>query len=365
MHCVALLPLILPLTGCWDMVEINTRAFVIGLGVDESEAEGQQDFTFVYTVVTEEDVYTTVTVSAPSLPQAINAFNKNIGADANFEHLLCVALGADTAKSDFYPLLGCLFSWPAVRRQSLVIASDGRAEELLAQKMTGGSTPSVIASAVETTDRSRTHRATATLHHIFIAHCNNSGFFLYEIGLEETGKETAVPAVSGALSYDAGGYKGQLEKEEAKWLRLFFGRQTDGVIGIKDRDGRDIYFRVTGSNCVKSMSFTGDKLRGEIHLRLECALFDGGDKTPGELADYEDFYSESQRKIAESMSGILRKIVTKCMSELGAAPTGLDDVTRRMCGDWFEEHAQDMSYYFAGSDIDLRVTCNLRRTGHS
>ena len=409
-------------TGCWDMKEINTRIFVLGLGVDynaqsENKTDSEFDFTFVYTVMTEDEIYNAVTISAPSLPQAIRAFDANTGTDANFEHLLCVAIGNEIAKTDFYPVLGCLFSWPAVRRQSLVVASQGRAQELMSTKLTGGNTPSVIASSVEKTDISRTHNATTTLYNLYIANSNHSGFFIYEIGhddnaqftiynaqleeddedvgnddpgapqdadskQDESDHKSQMPRITGALSYDTYGYKGRMESGNAKWLRIFYGHQGDNIVSIqlavsseefavKERINNysllttnselTLYFRITDSNCVKSMRFTDCKLQGRIELSLDCTLFDGGYYNSGELSDIEGFYEKSQQKIEENMTGVLRGIIDECKMSLGAAPLGFDNITRQTCSDWFENNYHNMSAAFSVSDIEIEVTCNLRR----
>ena len=379
--CTAVL---LSLSGCWDMNEINERVFVLGLGIDfcdrdEPDGGAKYDFTFLYTMMNEESVYKTARAAGNSLPDAISAFNRNNGTDANFEHLLCTVVGSEVARSDFIRVINCLFSWAAVRRQSVVAASDGRAADLLSASVLGNDTASVIVAVTEATDTSRGRSATASLHNLFISDVNKSGFFIYELTLIDsvTGRASnpdsvsesdaeeesaGLMSVSGAHSYGHDWYRGYLNREDAGRLRYFFGSQTDGMIGIDIAQTR-MYFRIKNSSCTKAVECKGDQLYSRILIRLDCSLFDSGGQDMDRLSETENFYAEAERMISEQLQGDLDGIIQRCRDGLGAAPIGLDTAFRQRYGERYDGDPGGFDAMFREGFIDVEVSCKVRRVG--
>ncbi|KAB2953369.1 Ger(x)C family spore germination protein [Heliorestis acidaminivorans] len=98
-------------TGCWDRRELESLAFVLTLGIDQSAIDNQYDFTFRIAVPgnldprggkgtsAEEmpDTSKVVTVTARSLPEAISLLRTSIERSLDFRHLRVVIFGEELA----------------------------------------------------------------------------------------------------------------------------------------------------------------------------------------------------------------------------------------------------------------------------
>lgn len=150
-----LLLLILPavfMTGCWDMIDIEKQAFVLGIGVDTLQTpEGNVNLTSPPPFGSEKRVHMTLETFSPHLSKNTQGRNTNVihqdgvtSAEAlrlaqaqisrklSLAHLRAVTVGEEYARQGIQDLISCLERFPQIAdRFRLVIMYKNRAETLL------------------------------------------------------------------------------------------------------------------------------------------------------------------------------------------------------------------------------------------
>ncbi|MBC9785196.1 Ger(x)C family spore germination protein [Heliobacterium chlorum] len=131
------------LTGCWDNREVETRAFVMTMGVDRSN-DGNLDVIFRIAVpgnISQKggqgaqdgipEVTKPVTVTARSIAEAIGIASANVERRLDFRHLRLVVFGEKLAKEGLGPHLDVLVRTPQFRRTVyLWVAKEGQARDI-------------------------------------------------------------------------------------------------------------------------------------------------------------------------------------------------------------------------------------------
>lgn len=163
---VLLVSATLLLTGCWDRLEIEERAVVLGIGIDlvRSDTEKKEgdisELTGVFPAPTKDRLKLTVQVAIPgriplgpgegggsptgatkpvwvlsvvghTLDDAISNLQQQIAGRLFFGHLRVIVISKDVAQKDLSNISDNLRRNPDVRRTNWMVVSEGKAEELM------------------------------------------------------------------------------------------------------------------------------------------------------------------------------------------------------------------------------------------
>ena len=132
------------MSGCWDMVEINDRLCIRGVGIDVGEQEGMISVTFQMLLpyetsdIQSSPMYQNLTIEAATLSEAVDLLATNVKQKPHFEHLSAIVLGEETAKRAAVYVLDYFYRVPQVRRNCEVVAVSGLAKDLIASSVMGG-----------------------------------------------------------------------------------------------------------------------------------------------------------------------------------------------------------------------------------
>ncbi len=120
------------LTGCWDMVEIEDRAFVVSVGIDKDGKTGG------YTADAEiADVNAKTEMikhgAGQTVPDAFHEIDTRLGRKLYFGQLKLVLLGKDLLADEnlFQGCADALADDPEISRKVMVLAVNGDAKEIL------------------------------------------------------------------------------------------------------------------------------------------------------------------------------------------------------------------------------------------
>lgn len=332
------------LTGCWDMRELNSRIFVLGIGIDSSDIGGY-DFTFYST---DGGSFSSTTLNAPSLAPAIRDFEERSSNSIDLEHLSCVALGRDIANGDFMPLLDYLYRKQRVRRQCQIAAVDGKAQSLFSN--TQENAASAAANLLESFDSSQGGQPLVSLNTLYVALRNNEGKYLY---LLDTSDEK--PKINGILAYDKNSFTGSLSMDEAELSLFLVNGQTRGLISCVHTDGEPSYYSVSNSNCSRQVSINNDRLEYNYALSITVSLVDGNAQITRRHA---------QEAIERELEGELILLARRCAS-LGGEVIGMQSDTRTQQPVWYESHRELYTDYLSHADISVTVSCIIDEAGDS
>ncbi|MDD3074550.1 MAG: Ger(x)C family spore germination protein, partial [Eubacteriales bacterium] len=153
MKTVAVLLLIimlLPLSGCWDSVELDQLALVLLIGIDtDPMGDGFEVTVHVLNVAAggtgggggSKNISQTLTLSArgQTLSDATRNLRGRVQGRFSFHHVRVVLIGEDLARKGIQPVLDFLFRAPEIRLTSYLLVCQGTAREkmLLAPEISG------------------------------------------------------------------------------------------------------------------------------------------------------------------------------------------------------------------------------------
>ncbi len=130
---LALLVLSTLLSGCWDALPVERRAFVTALGVDWLPEPPHFNVTIVHPLMEERRARENrvLTIRADSVSGALTLWNHTNGQHLSLAVLGTVVIGEDAAKQPLAPVLNDLCAYADLRLGAYVIVTQGTAEELL------------------------------------------------------------------------------------------------------------------------------------------------------------------------------------------------------------------------------------------
>lgn len=363
---------ILTLTACWDMKEINRQSYIIGLGMDSADEEGSYLFTFQKAVPVGIDSsansnsikYENVSIVSPSLADAIRTITMSSSSQFSFEHLSCVIIGNELAHQPIDLLLKYLLQQPNVRRQCVIAVAADTAQSLLSTAPPDAAASISTASLLEELDQSRGRSIITNLNTAGISSIEGNGFCLYAVG-ESTELKAAKPgvsssdaggalAVTGAYIFTPDGKVHQLDSEKADLLRLFGGYQNDGIISAAHESGKTVYFRINRSRCDTDCEIIEDKLIYDITVTMECSIADSAGLTPEEI---------TPEFLKSSLELKLNELIAMSQHKIGAAALRLDDAARKMNYKWYAAHHKEFDEFYRSAIINLDVECQLEMAG--
>ncbi|MGN0473776.1 MAG: Ger(x)C family spore germination protein [Acutalibacteraceae bacterium] len=378
---------VLTMSGCWDTAEINGRAFVLGVGIDDGEREGDYDFTFQLAVPVsggsdsgDAIQYINCTLTDRSAAAAIRSLEKNIGRQINFEQLTAIIIGEHLSHGRFTQVTELFFRRASVRRQSCVAVCSGRAENFFAVSSTGKSISSDAAIALQSYDtRSGTGSMVMNLHSLYTAVSNADRFSLMQISAVDPSEQNTptdsgessgenkklILEISGAAVYDGGcEYMGEIGSDELEILRLIANSQTSGIIsaaGTGESGGdkpKEIYYQIKQSHCVRQCRIADGIPDFSIILDLQCSLVDGYGLGEWEVTS-ERFTDFAEKCIVKELTAEIGAIADKSRRNLGAAALGLQDILRQREPDWYDAHADSLNEIYKHSDIKINISCEV------
>lgn len=364
--------IMLTLSGCWDMKEINRQSYIIGLGIDTSETDDNFLFTFQKAVPVGLDSsansnsikYENISIDAPSLADAVRTITMSSSSQFSFEHLSCVLIGSELAHHQFAPFLEYLLQQSDVRRQCVTAIAADTAQSLLSSDAVDAASAINTASLLEELDHSRGRSVILTLSDVGISALTNSGFCLYAVG-ENTELKASKPgvspsdagsalAVTGVYIFADDGSVNTLDAEKADLLRLFGSYQDDGIISAAHESGKTIYFRINRSQCNVKCDIADDSLIYNIRINMDCSIADSSGVDADEI---DSDFLEAAIKVK------LHELIALSQHKTGAASLRLDDAARKKDHKWYSEHINEFDEIYRSAVINLDVECQLERSG--
>lgn len=143
LRLLCLLPLLILTPGCWDLHDVNSIAFVLGMGIDvpsnPNNAKYKVTFQLAEPIPSHEGPTTqsfVISKDADSVLQAIQLAQASLSRRISLSHLRAVVIGEDIAKREsFQDLINYLLREPDLALQlRLVFVQNAQARDLLDTK---------------------------------------------------------------------------------------------------------------------------------------------------------------------------------------------------------------------------------------
>ena len=133
-------------TGCWDSVEVNQYAFIIGMGIDAGSSPDEIVVTYQIAMPMGgedgEGAFRNVTVRAASLSEAEKETGARLDKRINLEHMQVLIIGQEAARRGVAQYKDYFFRCAGSRRVSGFVVAEGSAEDVFNKEMEDGEIPS-------------------------------------------------------------------------------------------------------------------------------------------------------------------------------------------------------------------------------
>lgn len=375
----------IPLTGCWDKVEMDDRAFVIGMGVDkfeyekyieenkeEEETENIKNdrFRVTYTMPNlgmiagkagNEEPKFVKTSTDTTLFSTSAIMDARLNKEVYFGHTKIIVFGEDLVKDPhlFRQALDAMERDPQISRRVPLLVAQGQASHVL------NTTPDVeplmgiyIMKVLETAERTVARVIRKDL-----------GEFLEELRVGgrgllpriTTGKKDV--KVGGAAVFKDYTMQGWLGEKEVRSVLFIQGNVKKTQVPVQYED-MYIPYTVTEVKSDLEFSYDGNRLSAKIKIKME------GDILEYELERKPELFKNSTlKKLSSILSAEIEKEVlqtmTKLQKEFKTDAIGMERELRKYQYDIWKQVKDDWDQVFEDMNVSVDVTANIRRIGVS
>ncbi|WP_075981870.1 Ger(x)C family spore germination protein [Bacillus massilinigeriensis] len=379
------------LTGCWDKREIEELSYVIGIGIDKAEKEGQIKVTYLFANpevgssliggTANEPARETLTFTANDYISARNTANSMIPREIIYDLLRIIVVSEEMARDEnFIKIIYDTIKDREIRRDVHLAVSKENASEYLNKNNPKIDTRPhkyfqfMINRGVETG-----MIPDSDLHRFYLITEQDADLYLsiYTSAIrEDTKTENEDEYIAGQLPTKGEANKtqffGSAVFKEGKMIGTLDGEETR-IAGILDEttDLNDVLTtfpdpfnekeRISTRVIKKERNKVKMNLRGsKPKIRIEIPLIVEVLSDP-EMVDYAENEKNREilkRKITESLNNIYRQFIKKSQEEFKACPFSLSEEARK----YFKtiKEFEDFDWMKSYPEMDIEVSVKIR-----
>jgi len=368
---VFIVPGLLFLTSCWDYIEIERSAFILGIGLDK---EGDQ-ILVTYQIAQpnaygregggDVEGFVNINITAEDISEANIKLLNQIDLSPSFEHCQVLLIGEDLARSGLKKNLDFFIRDAKVRKRMLAAVVQGKAKEVLDVKVKTAKSPSLYISTI-LNESSRTSFAITSfvdVGHIFDNLVRNSDLVLPKIiPLKE---RIVVEGGAAFIALSEGGMRmvDWLSVAEIEGIKFLSESAISGRLLAKlpEEMGGNIDLLVFNVSTSLVPEFRDGALiaKSKVHLegdinRMERLLH--LPKNPEEISALE-------KALEKYISRRIDEVFTKVRDELGVEVFEFDRKVSSYYPKYWEKNKDNWHEIFKTVKLETDVDVKIRRVG--
>ncbi|MDQ6418137.1 Ger(x)C family spore germination protein [Paenibacillus sp. LHD-117] len=380
---LALILFMLPLTGCWDRMELEQRGFVTGIAVDEGttpkgskQTKGKQTFRVTFQEVIPAglkqtgqsgsslagDSYFNIAMEGNSILSVITKMSSMTSRTPFFEHLKIVVISEKVARTKlgFANVLDYFLRNNDARRSVAIMIAKGDAKQVLDTMPQGEKTPVIfIQSISKNQDSFRMVPETriGDLHEFLL---KKQSFIVQKV----TANENFISLIGAAVMNGAtNNLSGFLDETETEGYNFIADGIKSGVIEVNVGDNLVVYKIDHIDRSIYSDISDPNRVRFTIELHVEGSLLEAYERL-----NYLDdaVLNEIQENIKQSINNLVDQTINKAHKQLKKDVLGLgnhlEEHHPKFWKTVYDEWDNGMNY-FARSEISVVVRPEIRRIG--
>ena len=365
------------LTGCWDSVEVEERAFITGIAVDLAEEQGEN---ITYEMTNQFVVPSGLgTATTPSLGKAyrnlhqtgesLYDIDESIArqtSDKNsVEHLDVVIISSDIVKEVdlFAKTLDVFIRQQNMRRGILLAIGDEEAKELLNVLPEQEKIPAQYITKLLEINENTITTEPIRIGDVQESLLNNRSFIIPKISVFS----------KNSINYEGlAVFRGKtsqmvdiLEGDDAKGLNLIIGKNQLGGIAANIEGDQVTYSISEGDSKIKLLNGDKNNLVFQVDIDVTAQI--------REFSGSVDFYKEAilkkfEKVLEDKIKKISEDTAAKVKDELQVDVLTFDNYLRIHHYALWKEVEGDWDYgenYFAKSDINIHVNATVETPGSS
>ena len=377
-----ILSLLMSLTACWDKVEINDRAFVSAIGVDEYTEEniekehvGVKEANFssrnrlIVTYVfpnlgaigknaTSQDPRFLVSTVAPNLHEATEQLTTRMNQVLFFKHVKAIIIGEDTAKNEEYirEIFDSLERHDQVSRKAYILIAKGTAKDVTELQDKLQPETGTLISQIFRNKQGGTRYNQQTLEEIILSFHRNKSALIPRIIAGDGELKIGGSAI--IKNYKLIGWLGELENRAVMFM---LDKVSSEVITIENK-GITIPFIITDSKTKKTAKVADGSLTVDISIEMEGFIQQYTLDPPQNLMDAE-IIKAIENKVEEQLKKEIYETINKMQKEFKIDIFGIADYLSKFKPSYWEQVKNDWEEVFPNIDIGVTIDAKVRRTG--
>lgn len=374
--------LLLLLTGCWDLIEIDERLFVSAIGIDiyTGDKEDQPEVHPEENYLTQQDRFVII-YSAPNLkalgknptsdkPRILtasisnNAYEttKEIATRTNrnlsFRHLKTFIIGEDVAKNPEYmkEIFDDLDRHELLSKKLSVLIAKGTAKEVMAIEDPFEPLTGYLIDGILKKKQGSSRYNTQNLNDILIE-LYSSGNALAPRVVAGKGE---VKVAGSAIIKDYGfvGWLGEIENIAA----MFFLDKIDKAVINANYKNTTVPFEISNSKTKYKLEAEGDKIKFIVYIKAEGAILEYKLDTKVRVFD-EKTIKEVELLVEEAIKKEVLALVGKLQKEFKTDVLGVGIYIKKYKPDLWEDIKDDWDQVFTKVEIEVNTEVKARRIG--
>ncbi len=383
---VLLLGLVLLLTGCWNRIELNEMAIVMGMGIDKVEETNEYRVSFQ--VVNPKAVstgtaggggigtpVTVYTGTEKKLFEAVRKTSQKVPRQLFFSHMQLLIIGETVAKEGIQELFDFFERNPETRLTPKVLVTRGTEAESMLRILTPieNIPANGLSGKIEMTEKLWSENVNNEMDDVIKALVSEgrepiiSGARIIgnpeegtkKSNLEQTNPPTLVE-IKGVALFKEGKLRRWLDGHKVRGILLIQDQMKSTVMAIDCKNEKE----AIGIEIVRSKSDVTAKVqdgRPTIHIHIRQEGFIGEMTCPIDLTKKEEI-TKLEKEWARETKKIVMEAVKVAQSEKSDI-FGFGEAVKRANPKAWEKMKKEWSKTFAESKVDVKVDAFIRLPG--
>lgn len=361
--------LVIP-SGCWDRIEIEENAFILGMGID-TDSESSLRVTYQIALPQamaggeqgdeggDNSSTLVITVEGESFKVIEQKLISNIDRFPNYDHLKIIIFGEEFAKRGLNNYIDFLFRNPQARRLTKASVCEGDAKDLFdIQPKTAKSISQYLDVLLEFHNKHSIYiiarNDLTRLEHNFL---RDTDFILPKLTIQEDTIEA-----HGAGIFKFGQLLGWVESPEIVAVKWISDNMHKGVIYLPELDDQSkITAEIINTKTKAIPVLDGGNISFDIDVDLEFDVAEVSKLDYIVLDDSAIF--EIERRLANEIKSLCEETFYKMRDTYNADLYEFSNKIYNYYPLFWEEHDGVWGDYFKTSEIEVNVNAKMRRVG--
>ena len=357
------------LTGCWDVVELEDRAFVLGIALDKAEKE--EDIVVTYQIALLSQMFgenpgggekvKNISTVAPNIIRANRQILTRIDKVLNIEHLQVILIGEELARDGFYKHIDLFFRDINVRRKTNVLITEGKAADYFEITPLTALSASQYISDIMRLNESRVHQVSSAVDILKLAISIREGrdYFITKVSKAE--KDVVV---SGAAVFKSNKMIGWLDADEAGKAKWLINDLTAATIILQDVNGiqGQVVFEVQNSRTRIKPVVRGEQVEFDVNIRTEGIVVER-ENVNFNVSEKADFIHELEESIEAKIRRDCMEIFEAAQKKYETDFLNLGHLVQLYNIRWWEKNEKQWERIFKDAKLNLNVDAYIRGVG--
>ncbi|HHY14013.1 MAG TPA: Ger(x)C family spore germination protein [Thermoanaerobacterales bacterium] len=392
---IMIIILLILLTGCWDRIDIENRALIVGAAFDvadeteivkfEEEIEDKDLLKKIkpkyklsleilnpkaFEVNTDEgggggsgEIKKSIVLSdeGRSLVQARHKISPKINRVPTASHLQLIIMSEEVAREGIWDPIDCFIRDPHCPRGATVHISEGPASDILETNLDMGESPSLFINEIIDNLMGDIRVVEKTVGETYFDMITKSGFIIPKIVRSDKSLEFSGAGVF--REYKMVGWLNSVELEARQWICLPKKEEVQsGLITVSDpEDSNNIYvMEILGTDRKFKSRKSQDGINIIVEIDIICIIADA----PHKRIISDKNIKEIEDEIDLTIEKMTAEIIKKAKHDFKTDMFDYNELIRENHPDFWKENGDNWHQVFANDiEVEVKAKSNIKRTG--